>query len=214
MNLEYKNIIWDWNGTLLNDVHLTIDIMNGILEKQQIEQLDKDSYQAVFGFPIIQYYKDLGLDFKKESFQSLTKEFITHYNSRVRTCTLHESAKDVLINFDQQNKSQFILTAAFKKDVIELLSHYELASYFKAIEGLDNYEAASKVERGRALIEDNDLDPKECIMFGDTMHDEEVAKEMGIDCMLIANGHHSKVRLVQHLKDPEKVLNHISELLY
>jgi phosphoglycolate phosphatase len=212
MDFTYENIIWDWNGTLLNDIQLTIDIVNGMLPKHGDTQLDLKSYRSIFGFPILNYYKNLGFNFELESFDDLTKKFIEQYNAEVRQFQLHSEVFEVLNHFKTQGKNQCILTAAFKKDVIELLDHYELTSYFSAIEGLDNYKAASKVERGKALLKDNQLNSETCIMFGDTMHDFEVAKAIGIECKLIANGHQSKERLINHVGE-ENVFDNISELL-
>jgi phosphoglycolate phosphatase len=212
MEFNYDNIIWDWNGTLLNDIQLTIDIVNKMLPAHGDTQLNLKTYRSIFGFPILDYYKNLGFNFELESFDDLTKQFIQQYNGAVRQFKLHNEALVVLNHFKTHGKNQCILTAAFKKDVIELLDHYELTSYFSAIEGLDNYKAASKVERGKALLNDNQLNPETCIMFGDTMHDFEVAKAIGIDCKLIANGHQSKERLINHVGE-ENVFDHIGELI-
>lgn len=96
--------------------------------------------------------------------------------------------------FKSNGKKQCILTAAFRVDVIELLNQYALPDFITVIEGLDNYHAASKVERGKALFNDNNVKPETCIMFGNTIHDFEVAEAMGIDCKLKAYGHQSKAR--------------------
>jgi len=93
---DYNTIIWDWNGTLLNDVWLCVEIVNELLVNHNKLRLDETSYREVFGFPITGYYKKIGIDFKKESFELLTKKFIANYDEKVKQCELHKRAIDVL----------------------------------------------------------------------------------------------------------------------
>ncbi len=210
---NYETIIWDWNGTLLNDIDLCVDISNIALKRQGIQALDILSYKNAFGFPITQYYERIGLDLEKESMEFLTKNFIAEYGSKIRDCNLHLNAKKVLQNLKQKEKSQFILTAAHKEDVLVLLDHFEIKNYFKEIEGLDNHRAESKVDKGISLMKNNNISPYKTVLIGDTDHDYDVACEMGIDCILISNGHQSKERLINAIEEEEFVLDHIGQLL-
>ena len=94
--MKYKHIIWDWNGTLLDDVHLTIEIVNTLLVDHNDLQLNINSYREVFDFPIIDYYTKVGFDFERESFESLCNRFIATYDTRVQECYLHTGAKATL----------------------------------------------------------------------------------------------------------------------
>lgn len=210
---DYSTIIWDWNGTLLNDVWLCIEIVNRFLTEHQQELLNENSYKEVFGFPIVDYYKKIGIDLQKESFDLLTEKFISSYESRVKTCLLHERALEVLNAFKHSKSNQFMLTAAHKESVLHLLEHYSIRDYFTAIEGLDNHRADSKVDRGIQLIKKHQMNKNETVLIGDTLHDFEVAKAMGVDCILIANGHQSQQRLTSQTQNNINVLQKIEELL-
>ena len=72
----YKHIIWDWNGTLLDDAWLCVDIMDSMLKERSLGTLTLDRYQRLFEFPVIDYYRKLGFDFTKESFEKTGTEFI------------------------------------------------------------------------------------------------------------------------------------------
>ena len=68
-------ILWDWNGTLLDDVELCVDALNRLLEKHAYPQrYDRDQYRAIFGFPIEEYYVRAGFDFSRHSFAMLAEE--------------------------------------------------------------------------------------------------------------------------------------------
>jgi phosphoglycolate phosphatase len=72
------------------------------------------------------------------------------------------------------------------------LKHYQIEKFFEYASGLDNFYAASKVENGHRLIANMKLDSNELMLVGDTVHDFEVASELGCKCVLIADGHQSK----------------------
>jgi len=209
---NYKTIIWDWNGTLLNDVWLCVEIVNKLLKKHNQIQLDEDAYKAVFGFPIVDYYRKIGIDLKKESFEALTEKFISNYEAKVKQCLLHEKVIHILNEFRHTKSNQFILTAGHKESVSRLLQHHNISNYFTEVEGLDNHRAESKLDRGRMLIQKYQINKDETVLIGDTIHDFEVANEIGVDCILIANGHQSKQRLKNIKLKPIEILNEIGDL--
>lgn len=210
--MKYSTIIWDWNGTLLNDIKLCVDIVGAMVEGHREEPLSMEEYKRVFGFPIADYYKRIGIDFERESFEQLTEKFISGYNNSVRQCNLHKGVTTTLNQFQSKNINQFILTAAHKKDVEALLLHYSINEFFNGIEGLDNYRAESKVDRGIALIDSHGINRSDTVLIGDTIHDYEVAKEIGVDCVLISNGHQSKERLQACMNGKGAVLDTIEQL--
>ena len=74
--------------------------------------------------------------------------------------------------------------------------------------GIDNQYATGKTEVGLAWIKELKYDLNEIIMVGDTSHDSDVADAMGIDCVLVGNGHVSRKRLE---KTGRKVVSNLNE---
>ena len=68
-----ETIIWDWNGTLLNDLRLCVKTINSLLEKRSLPVLTTSSYKEVFSFPVKDYYEKVGFDFSKEDFRNSGK---------------------------------------------------------------------------------------------------------------------------------------------
>ena len=210
---KYDNIIWDWNGTLLNDIDLCLGIANKMLANHQSLPLDLASYRNAFGFPITAYYEKIGIDLAKESFDVLTDKFVSDYNQGVQNCDLHESVFPILKQFKNQQKNQYILTAAHLDLVQPLLDQFDINHYFKVVEGVDNYRAEGKVNRGVQLMQNNQIQRAKTVLIGDTYHDFEVASAMDIDCILVADGHQSKERLIDFTNDEILVLNNLNELM-
>lgn len=185
-------IIWDWNGTLLNDIELCVQTINKMLQKRNLQKLTVDEYKEVFSFPVKDYYQKIGFDFNDEPFEIPAREFIEEYNCQVKDCKLHENSVSVLNYFQSVGIRQYILSAMKQDALDQCLEQQNISHYFEHISGLDNHYAASKIENGQQLISELNLNASELILIGDTVHDFEVAHELGCQCVLIANGHQSK----------------------
>lgn len=190
-----QTVIWDWNGTLLNDLDLCLASINSLLKKRELELLNHNSYKKVFAFPVEDYYAAIGFDFSKEDFAIPAREFIDLYNNQVGTCSLHSDAFDVLNHIQGKKIRQFVLSAMKENMLEKTLKEQQIYSYFEGIAGLNHHYATSKIERGEELIEKHKIDKSQTTMIGDTIHDFEVAEQLGIKCILIANGHQSAERL-------------------
>jgi len=189
------SIIWDWNGTLLNDLELCIASINRLLEKRNLQLLTHDHYKEVFSFPVKDYYTAIGFDFSKENFSVPAHEFIDLYNAGVPNCSLQPDARKVLDHLRSKGVKQYVLSAMQHTMLEETLKHQKIYAYFNGVAGLDHHYATSKIERGKELIAKFNIDKEKTTMIGDTIHDFEVAEKLGIHCLLIANGHQSEDRL-------------------
>ena len=192
---KYKHIIWDWNGTLLDDAWLCVDVMNSLLSKQNLPLLTLDSYRDIFSFPIRTYYDNLGFDYSIESFETVATNFIISYEKRKFECSLRDDALMVLEFFKVKGKKQYILSASKIDSLREITKFYKLEKYFQSLNGLDDHYAFGKTEIGRHLLINEGLNPDETLLIGDTDHDCEVAEELGITSILMKHGHNSDKRL-------------------
>lgn len=195
MTDSFKGIIWDWNGTLLDDASIAVKTMNHMLEKRGMNLLSLDSYKSVFTFPVKKYYQAIGFDFQTEPFEVPANEFIDLYNAQLDSCRLHKDTIPILEHFQSAGIKQFILSAMEQTVLNQCLKNYEIDHYFEFALGLDNIYAASKIENGHRLIASQQLKASELVLIGDTVHDFEVATELGCQCVLIADGHQSKAVL-------------------
>ncbi len=191
----YDHVIWDWNGTLLDDVDIAVEAVNVLLAENNLPQVNAQLYREVFCFPIKKYYQRLGFDFEKVSFETLCERFVHEYNVvRARNTTLFDGIPELLSEI-KQSKKQSILSAATQWHLEEMTEHFDIHEKFDFRYGIDNHFATSKLERGRQLIRDSQVPAEKTILIGDTDHDFEVAKELGISCLLVADGHQTHENL-------------------
>jgi len=190
-----KHIIWDWNGTLLNDLDLCLAIINPMLLDRGLKTITKEQYLEIFNFPVRDYYQKLGFDFEKEPFELISTEFITAYEIGRPDCKLFNKSKEVLTFLHKIGITQSILSASKKSYLDKAITDYGIKHLFSAVLGLENHHAAGKVDLAESYMSENHSDPRYVLLIGDTIHDAEIADHLGIQCILIPNGHHSRSRL-------------------
>jgi phosphoglycolate phosphatase len=191
----YGHIIWDWNGTLLDDVDIVIEAMNTLLKRRNLPLLGKEKYKKIFTFPVKDYYAQLGFNFSIEPFEKLAIEYMTELNSDKYQFKLYSGVEKILECVRRMGISQSILSASQEQELIDEVGKLNIGGYFKRISGLNNYYAISKVERGEDLLRELAIKPDDALLIGDTIHDYEVAEELGCGCLLICNGHQCCQRL-------------------
>jgi phosphoglycolate phosphatase len=194
---NYTHIIWDWNGTLLDDAWLCVDVMNGMLQERNLPTKTLEEYRELFDFPVKDYYIKLGYDFEKEPFDDVGMEFIMRYNKRHGETSLHPEVHELLARISAKGFSQNILSAREQNELISETKSLGVFGYFDRIHGLDDHYAHGKTDVGIHLVSQIGEAKEKLLFIGDTLHDAEVAAEIGIQCILIPNGHHSEERLIQ-----------------
>ena len=193
--IALKHIIWDWNGTILDDRWLTIAAMNNVLTRRNMDLLTEDRYLQLFTFPVIEYYRRLGFNFDKEPFSVSGTEFINEYNTRAFEPQLHDGIIDLIAELKENDVSHSILSASSQEILDKLVEYHNIGHYFKAVLGQDNHYAYGKIETGKMWIKKSGIGAKHTLFIGDTGHDLEVANAIGSQCALLSWGHSSSERL-------------------
>lgn len=189
-------ILWDWNGTLLDDVALCVDALNHLLAEYGYPQrYTLDSYREIFGFPVEEYYVRAGFDFSRHPFPVLAKSFMEDYLPRSASCPLARGARQALADFDRAGLRQVILSASRVEDLERQVTERGIRGCFDRLLGLGDIYAKSKVEVGRRFFRESGFDPGRAVMIGDSVHDFEVARAMGVRCVLQCAGHQTEAAL-------------------
>lgn len=192
-----KHVIWDFNGTLLDDAWLCVEVLNSLLSRRQMPLIDLESYKNEFGFPVIDYYRHLGFTFANETFDDVSIEYISLYNQRRHECSLQKGAQTALEEAKQFGLAQSVLSAYNQPYLESAIDHLGIRPFFARILGLSDNYASSKVANGIRLLNELGLERNEVLLVGDTDHDLEVAESMGIECILTTSGHQGYERLVR-----------------
>jgi phosphoglycolate phosphatase len=190
-----RHVIWDWNGTLLDDLEHSVAVMNELLADEGLAPLSVEGYQRVFDFPVRDYYERLGFDLSADRWERLASRFIQTYDRGVERCRLHAGARELLERLALERVRSSILTAARRHSVERLLDDHGARDLVTEVIGLDDHYAGGKRSIALAWQAASEMDPAAAVLVGDTVHDAEVARALGVRCILVTLGHHGADRL-------------------
>jgi len=97
--MKYKNVVWDWNGTLLDDVKISVNTINRMLRKKRLNELTVEEYKSIFGFPVKDYYEGIGFDFKHDDWETVSLDFVDTYEELAKDVMLTPGVVSVLSGF-------------------------------------------------------------------------------------------------------------------
>ncbi len=192
--MQYTDCIWDFNGTILDDVDVGIRAVNLLLERRGLPTLkSREEYRNHFGFPVENYYKSIGFDFTKESYDTVAVEWVREYLRLVPEAPLFSDVRETLECFRSLGIRQTLLSATEEGMLTRQLQDLGIASFFDEILGIDNIKAGSKLARA---VEWRTRHPgAKAFYLGDTEHDADSARIMEADCFLILGGHQDETTL-------------------
>lgn len=192
--MKYTDILWDFNGTLLDDVESGIISINTLLKRRGKALINSvEKYRSAFTFPITCYYENVGFDLSAEPFDNIAKEWIAENQINIAKAKLYPDAIDSLEKFKKASITQTMISATKLNLLLGHVCSLNIEGYFDKILGLDNINAESKIG---IAIEWKKLHPNAVPVFiGDTVHDSEVASAIGCDCVLVSRGHQGKEEL-------------------
>ena len=194
--MRYTHVIWDFNGTIMNDVDIAVAGVNDMLEKRHMPLTNRADYLNMIESPIIEYYKKL-FDLTVVSFDDIQVEFLESYNRRLGEAGLLPGVADALAYFAQCGLRQCVISSFEQSRLRRMVEDLSIRHYFDSVSGADNTRAEGKVDRGLDWLRSSGADPEKVLVIGDLDHDFEMARTLGADCILIAAGH-------QHRRELEK----------
>lgn len=192
---SFKHIIWDWNGTLLDDVQACVDAINILLHNKQFPEISREQYLNVFDFPVKNYYLKLGFDFSRDDWDQVALDYHKAYAITSKNSPLRKGAESALKTLQSKGLGMSILSACELKILKRMVHERQILPHFEHIYGLDDLYASSKIDLGHALFNNTGLKKEGALLIGDTTHDYEVAQAMGIPCLLMENGHQATSKL-------------------
>lgn len=201
------HIIWDWNGTLLDDTEAALKTLNIMIAERGGKPIDMRFYLDNFAFPVRPFYDTIGIIAKDEG----EWDYIAHEYHEVylrQQKGLNRGAIAALESAKAAGCGQSILSALRQDLLEEQTAEYGIAGYFEGVYGSNNLDGASKLDRARELISSLSTQPTNpptlnppthqpasFVLIGDALHDKEVADAIGVPCILCAQGSHAAWRL-------------------
>jgi phosphoglycolate phosphatase len=190
-----KTVIWDFNGTVLDDLILCLNILNQMLARRGLPPVSREAYLDRFDFPVIDYYQAVGFDFTHEPYAGLAQEYMAQYQPASFDCPLRRQVEETLAAIRARGIQQVLLSATKRDFLQQQTDYFGLTGCFDQIIGLDDILGRSKMVMARHWFGSQDLAIGDVVLIGDTTHDFAVAQDLGCRCLLLEGGHNSRQRL-------------------
>ncbi len=197
------HVIWDWNGTLLDDLDLVVFAVNATLGPLGAGPISHEDYRTQYVRPVRLFYERL-LDrsITDEEWHSFDDAFHHDYNEAVEHVRLAVDALDALDAVERAGATQSLLSMYPHDHLVPLAERHGVADYMLLIEGRRGEAGASKRE---AMVHHVDAivghphTPAELdgfVVIGDALDDAAAAEAAGLRCILYDNGSHPTEELV------------------
>ena len=190
-----RQVLWDWNGTLLDDLAYAIGVRNRTFPAFGLPRIGSVAeYHRQFTFPVRRYYERAGVT--DETFVAVAHAWMAEYVRGFDAVPLHGDAVETLARFAAAGVRQAVLSAT-RRDMLESqIARFPIRAYFTDVLGLSDIYARSKEAVGLDYLARCGVPAASTLMIGDTLHDAEVARAMGTGCVLVARGHQSRETLL------------------
>jgi phosphoglycolate phosphatase-like HAD superfamily hydrolase len=181
------HLVWDWNGTLLNDLDLVIVCTNAVFASAGGGQVSVEDHRLRFRRPVAAYYAEvLGRMVDAEEFGRLDKVFHDAYRAGLTRCQLAADARSAIREWAG---TQSLLSMWFHDELVPTVHAYGLAALFGRIDGLRSGRGGDrKVEHLVRHLAELGADARSVVLIGDSLDDADAAEAVGAACVLYTGG--------------------------
>ncbi len=188
------HLVWDWNGTLLDDLTLVVNSSNSAFAAVGGRSVDSDEHRRVFRRPVAEFYAEiLGRAVDAEEFGRLDRIFHDAYRLGLTTTSLAADAKDAIRSWPG---SQSLLSMWFHDELVPALDTYGLTGLFTRVDGLRT-EIGGDLKAGHLArhLDELGVAGDEAVLIGDSLDDASAAASVGAACVLYTGGFTEPARL-------------------
>lgn len=192
------HIIWDWNGTLLNDFHVSLSATNQALIGIGCLPLTSDEYRSNYSVPVHDfYYNVLGRTPTRKEWSKIGQIFNNIYKPEVLNALLADEGMELL----KSRKHQSICSLMEHNLLIRMLKNLKISHLFLDVHGrIDPLSKEGKhkhlEQHVHNLLNKHSVTREEIVVIGDTEDDANSAYSLGIPAILYSGGTYSYERLV------------------
>ena len=198
-----RNVIFDWSGTLVDDLPAVWKATNYVLAQSERSEMSLEEFRAEFCLPFTLFYDKYTPHVPLPQLESwFHSEFRQAQDS---VCELPH-ARDFLEFCRKHNLRTFLLSTV----------HQDHFAVQETVIGFGKYidkpylGVWDKRKKIHDILEENELEPDETLFVGDMEHDIETARHGGIHSCAVLTGYNTLNQL--RAAQPDVIVEHLGEL--
>jgi phosphoglycolate phosphatase-like HAD superfamily hydrolase len=191
------HIVWDWNGTLLHDIHAVIAATNAAFAELGIPPITLERYRELYCVPVPKFYERLiGRLPSEQEWEVMDESFHRHYWLRARDADLAEGAAELLAAQKLAGRTQSLCSLAPHDRLVPLVRTHGIADHFVRVDGATGPSGGGKAEQmARHLLSLDGVEADHTVVIGDAVDDALAAAHVGARAVLYTGGSHSRASL-------------------
>ncbi|MFI1930909.1 HAD family hydrolase [Streptomyces sp. NPDC020330] len=194
------HLVWDWNGTLLDDTHAVIQATNAAFAEIELAPITLEQYREMYTIPIPRFYERfLGRLPTEAEWERMDGVFHRHYAEQRLACGLTAGVEELLDQWQRTGRSQSLLSMYGHEQLVPVVRGYGIEPRFVRVEGRRGPSGGSKalhMERHfEALAGVGGIAPENAVVIGDALDDAVAAAHVGARAVLYTGGSHSRSKL-------------------
>ncbi|MFB6501887.1 MULTISPECIES: HAD family hydrolase [unclassified Streptomyces] len=191
------HLVWDWNGTLLDDNVAVVGATNAAFGEIGLEPITLEQYREMYCVPIPRFYERLlGRLPTEAEWERMDGVFHRHYTEQRAACGLTEGAEELLAQWRLAGRSQSLLSMYGHDELVPVVRGYGIEPHFVRVDGRTGPSGGSKaryMERHLAALDG--ISPQYTVVIGDAVDDAVAAAHVGAKAVLYTGGSHSRASL-------------------
>lgn len=189
--MAISHVVWDWNGTLLDDLEIVIESLNVSIGRFGLPPIDDHQYRDHFTRPVRSFYQSLfGRSVSDMEWESLNKIFHDEYFSRVHRAPLAKDALEAIALTETKGWNQSLLSMTTHDRLVEIVASHGISDRFVRVEGLQTPTGGLKAAHLEQHLASLGIDPAQSVVVGDTPDDALAAQTVGASVVLYDGGSH------------------------
>ena len=188
-NREPLHLVWDWNGTVLNDFEIILRSTNDSFGDHGLPPITADQYRTQIKMPIRAFYADiLGHEPTDEEWEAMDATFHKYYVAYEREARLSDGLPDLFRHWAGRGRSQSLLSMYHDDKLVPVVRHHGISHHFALVQGTRPPRPARKAEHLADHLRQLRLDPARVVLIGDSPDDANAAFSVGARVILYGGG--------------------------
>jgi phosphoglycolate phosphatase-like HAD superfamily hydrolase len=190
------HLVWDWNGTLLNDLELVVSATNTVFATLGGRPVTAEEHRLHFRRPVADFYASvLGRAVDADEFDQLDAIFHDAYRAGLTTCALADDAADAMRSWPG---TQSLLSMWFHEDLVPAVTAFGLDGRFSRVDGVRVTPGGDRAYKSGHLashLESLGIEGRNTVLIGDSIDDADAAESVGAAAVLYTGGFTHRDRL-------------------
>lgn len=199
MNKQFRLVVFDWDGTLLDSERRIVECLHAASQEAGLESLPPKTLSNVIGLGLKEAVETLYPAIDAAAYQHFLERYRHHYLFASQTPTpLFEGAREMLEDLHRRGFWLAIATGKARRGLDRVLAEQELTHLFHVTRCADETFSKPHPQMLLDIMEHVGVEPDQTLMIGDTEYDILMAHNAKTAAVGVGYGVHGRERLLQH----------------